>query len=192
MERGFKKQKKVWKRVKWLQKSYKLIGTIYKFLGLHIFELFAKTWNNWELVFFVNTMLRKNISLPPFFCPKSFSPTKYVLDRSLENIQGGRTPTHSPSEENPAANGHPLQYAHVDLYWNNVWECGSQEIFGIAKKLFHGRMARGGHGLPKVSVGPAMPYPSMPCGQATPEMSLRLFQGGPPIGLAACRRILPL
>jgi hypothetical protein len=30
-----------------------------------------------------------------------------------------------------------------------------------------GRMARGGHGLPKVSLGPAMPYPSTPCGRAT-------------------------
>jgi hypothetical protein len=28
----------------------------------------------------------------------------------------------------------------------------------------HGRMARGGHGLPKVSPRPAMPYPSTPCG----------------------------
>jgi hypothetical protein len=29
------------------------------------------------------------------------------------------------------------------------------------------RMARGIHALPKVSPGPAMPYPSTPCGQAT-------------------------
>jgi hypothetical protein len=29
----------------------------------------------------------------------------------------------------------------------------------------HGRMARGGHGLPKVSVGLAMPDPSTPCGR---------------------------
>jgi hypothetical protein len=28
----------------------------------------------------------------------------------------------------------------------------------------HGRMARGGHGLPKVSPGPAQPDPYMPCG----------------------------
>jgi hypothetical protein len=28
----------------------------------------------------------------------------------------------------------------------------------------HERMARGGHGLPKESPGPAMPYPSAPCG----------------------------
>jgi hypothetical protein len=31
----------------------------------------------------------------------------------------------------------------------------------------HGRMARGGHGHPKVSLGPAMTDPSTPCGQAT-------------------------
>jgi hypothetical protein len=30
----------------------------------------------------------------------------------------------------------------------------------------HGRMARGGHGLPKVWLGPTMPNPSMPCGPA--------------------------
>jgi hypothetical protein len=31
----------------------------------------------------------------------------------------------------------------------------------------HRRMARGGHGLPKVSPESAMPYPSTPCRQAT-------------------------
>jgi hypothetical protein len=41
----------------------------------------------------------------------------------------------------------------------------------------HRRMARGGHGLPKVSPGPAMPYLSMPCGRATPKTALQLFQG---------------
>jgi hypothetical protein len=35
------------------------------------------------------------------------------------------------------------------------------------------RMARGGHGLPKVSLGPAMPYPSTPYGRATPETALQ-------------------
>jgi hypothetical protein len=39
-------------------------------------------------------------------------------------------------------------------------------------KFDHGRMARGGRGLPKVSCGPAMPYPSMPCGQAIPETAI--------------------
>jgi hypothetical protein len=32
------------------------------------------------------------------------------------------------------------------------------------KAELHGRMARGGDGLPKVSTAPAMPYPSMPYG----------------------------
>jgi hypothetical protein len=39
----------------------------------------------------------------------------------------------------------------------------------------HGRMERGGLGLPKVSSKPTMPYPSMPCGQATPKM--KAFSG---------------
>jgi hypothetical protein len=43
----------------------------------------------------------------------------------------------------------------------------------------HGRMARGAHGLAKVSPGPSMPYLSMPCEWATPEMALQLFQGWP-------------
>ena len=33
-------------------------------------------------------------------------------------------------------------------------------------------MARGSHGLPKVSPGPAMPDPSTPSGWATPEMAI--------------------
>jgi hypothetical protein len=41
----------------------------------------------------------------------------------------------------------------------------------------HGRTARGCHGLPKVSSGPAMPYLSPPLGRATPKIALRPFQG---------------
>jgi hypothetical protein len=52
-----------------------------------------------------------------------------------------------------------------------------------AVMLFQGwsptEWARGGHGHPKVSLGPTMPYPSKPCGQATPETALRPFQGWP-------------
>jgi hypothetical protein len=44
---------------------------------------------------------------------------------------------------------------------------------------FPDRMARGGHGLPKASPGPAMPNPFMPCEQTTPEMALRVFMGWP-------------
>jgi hypothetical protein len=40
-------------------------------------------------------------------------------------------------------------------------------------------MERGGHGLPKVSPGPAMLYLSMPCGWAIPKTALRPFQGWP-------------
>jgi hypothetical protein len=37
----------------------------------------------------------------------------------------------------------------------------------------HRRMARGDHGLPKVSLGPIIPDPSMPCRRATPETALQ-------------------
>jgi hypothetical protein len=43
----------------------------------------------------------------------------------------------------------------------------------------HERIARGGHGLPKVSFGPAMPDASTLCRLATPETALRLSQGWP-------------
>jgi hypothetical protein len=36
----------------------------------------------------------------------------------------------------------------------------------------HRRIARVGHALPEVSLGPAIPYPSTLCGQATPETAL--------------------
>jgi hypothetical protein len=40
-------------------------------------------------------------------------------------------------------------------------------------------MARGGNGLLKVTLGPAMPYPFMPCRQATYETAIWPFQGWP-------------
>jgi hypothetical protein len=40
-------------------------------------------------------------------------------------------------------------------------------------------MARGGHGLPKLSLGPAIPYSSKPCRKTTPETALRPFQEWP-------------
>jgi hypothetical protein len=43
----------------------------------------------------------------------------------------------------------------------------------------HGRMARGGHGLPKVATGPAMPNSFMTWGRATIETALQPFQGRP-------------
>jgi hypothetical protein len=53
-------------------------------------------------------------------------------------------------------------------------------------------MARGGHGLPKVSPGPAMPYPSTPCGQPPLKQPHSRFRGCPPCGQAACIHFLPL
>jgi hypothetical protein len=49
-------------------------------------------------------------------------------------------------------------------------------LMRIWKKGRHGRKARGGYGLPKVSLGPTMPNPSTPCGRATPETALQPFQ----------------
>jgi hypothetical protein len=43
----------------------------------------------------------------------------------------------------------------------------------------HGRMAKGGHGLPKVSPWPAKPYRSTPCGRATYKTTLQPFQRWP-------------
>jgi hypothetical protein len=43
----------------------------------------------------------------------------------------------------------------------------------------HRQMATGGYGLPKVSPGPALSYPSTPCGWATPETALWPFLGWP-------------
>jgi hypothetical protein len=40
----------------------------------------------------------------------------------------------------------------------------------------HGRVARGGHVLPKVAPGPTIPNPFMPCGRATPKTALWSFK----------------
>jgi hypothetical protein len=49
-------------------------------------------------------------------------------------------------------------------------------------------IARGGHGLPKVVPGLAMPYPSTPCGRATPETDILLFHGWPARRAGGLRR----
>jgi hypothetical protein len=43
----------------------------------------------------------------------------------------------------------------------------------------HRRMARSGHGLPKVSPGSAMPDPSTPRERTTPATAMQPFQGWP-------------
>jgi hypothetical protein len=49
-------------------------------------------------------------------------------------------------------------------------DSGIERIFRRAKD--HGRMARGGHGFPKVSLGPAMPDPFRPCRWAILETAV--------------------
>jgi hypothetical protein len=51
----------------------------------------------------------------------------------------------------------------------------------------HGRLVRGGHGLPKVSPSFGMPNPSTPCGWATPETALQPFQGWPALRAGSLR-----
>jgi hypothetical protein len=52
-------------------------------------------------------------------------------------------------------------------------------------------MARDGHGLPKGSPEPAMPYHSMPAGEPPLKRSYGHFWGDPPAGQAAYGRLLP-
>jgi hypothetical protein len=75
----------------------------------------------------------------------------------------------------------------------------------------HGRMRRGGHGLPKVSPGPAMSYPWWTLGKPFPDtlggpvgdpwqtlgrpplkQTYGRFRGGLPTGRVACSCLLPL
>jgi hypothetical protein len=54
-----------------------------------------------------------------------------------------------------------------------VYRDESNDLVGVGcggkRRPDHGRMARGGHKLPEVSLGPAMPYLPTPCRRATPE-----------------------
>jgi hypothetical protein len=66
--------------------------------------------------------------------------------------------------------------------------CGIVGVMFL-KLLHYGRMGRGGHGLPKVSLGLAMPYSSTSCGLATPKTALRC---DPIAGRSTCSRLLHL
>jgi hypothetical protein len=70
----------------------------------------------------------------------------------------------------------PRDSRRCRLKWKKLKEGANRTRDDMTR---HGRMARRGHGLPKVSPGPALPYPSSPCGRATPEMALRPLQRGP-------------
>jgi hypothetical protein len=53
--------------------------------------------------------------------------------------------------------------------------------------FFRGCVARGGHGPPKVSRGPAIPCPSTPCGRVTPQNGFVAVSGW-----TACGCLLPV
>jgi hypothetical protein len=53
-------------------------------------------------------------------------------------------------------------------------------------------MARGIHGLPKVSPGPRHARPFRPCERATPKTTIRPFWGGPPQGRQPAAVFYPL
>jgi hypothetical protein len=62
--------------------------------------------------------------------------------------------------------------------WPSMGKRGYGPVWERETMAQYGRVARGGYGLPKVSPGPAMFYPSTPCRRATPERPL--WQGGWP------------
>jgi hypothetical protein len=63
---------------------------------------------------------------------------------------------------------------------------------GRVMSQHHGRMERGGHGLPKVSPGPAISTLLRPVGGPPLKQPYGRFRGGPPAGRAACGCLPPL
>jgi hypothetical protein len=66
---------------------------------------------------------------------------------------------------------HPLTSNRMEREW--------LILEGKSKTSKSWAYSKGCHGLLKVSLGPAMPYPSTPCGRATPETAFHPFQGWP-------------
>jgi hypothetical protein len=67
-------------------------------------------------------------------------------------------------------------YAQV---FSAILFCLKRNIMLLVREKRHSRRARGGYGLPKVSPRPAVPYPFMPYGWASPETALRPFEQWP-------------
>jgi hypothetical protein len=85
---------------------------------------------------------------------------------------------HSSVPRNLTISGRPAPASFKD-FLDFPFHFVEHHLFPSSRRSVHGRMAEGGHGLPKVSPGPGMPYPYTPCGQATPENASRSFQGWP-------------
>jgi hypothetical protein len=88
----------------------------------------------------------------------------------------------TPCHMSMPVDGHLLSYFQDGLiyFWNSILTLKTRTLSYTGARwqivtsylctqpqwvYFHGRMTRGGHGLPKVPQGPAFPYPSMPYGQ---------------------------
>jgi hypothetical protein len=96
--------------------------------------------------------------------------------------RGMEGPRNSLYEDSPAPTPLPIAVFQLSLILSetpkDVSEAGVSEDTkaqaSVGEEL-HTPMARGGHGLPKASPGPAMLYPSMPYGRATAELALWPF-----------------
>jgi hypothetical protein len=69
----------------------------------------------------------------------------------MSDARGGKWP---PKKSSPSSQKKSTDYS--------PWQQKVTWWLGVTNGL-HRRMARGGHGLPKVSLGAVMPYPSTPC-----------------------------
>jgi hypothetical protein len=75
-------------------------------------------------------------------------------------------------------------------YFNHCfWSQSSLRILNWTK--IHERIARGGHKLPEVSLGPSMLNPSTTWGGKPLKRPQGRFRDGPHAGQAACGRLLP-
>jgi hypothetical protein len=86
------------------------------------------------------------------------------------------TQPHPPSRSSPAAwrrghrwPPHPRLISHAKGTKNNSFNRTRTLYLGGTRVDHHGRTGRGGHGLPKVLLGLAIPDPSTPCRRVTPE-----------------------
>jgi hypothetical protein len=92
-----------------------------------------------------------------------------------------------------------LEYAAVNYtYWGSrakkkkqEWRSKLAPAEGLFHHQAHGHMERGGHGLPKVVLGCAMPDLFMPCRRLPLKSPYSRFRGGQPAGWASCGRLLP-
>jgi hypothetical protein len=87
-----------------------------------------------------------------------------------------------------AGRGETLGWPWIPL---PVRACLHSLVIIISRFPPHERMARGGHGLHKVSPGPVMPYPPTPAGRPPLKQPYGRSRGDPPARRATCGCLLP-